>query len=165
MVSAVHRRDHREPVYAECVLSFLDHHGQICDLLVRCLRRARRLCLLLVSIVAYVVISLAYIPVEDLSHLIALRLLHRVTFGVGNIALVASVQSVFPAACRAEDNGYFPTATTVSTALGAFLAISLSQKCGLEAVSLAAAGMALMGLSTTSPCTPGATTETSARDR
>src|SRR5699024_3891266 len=57
----------------------------------------------------------------------------------GNTALVASVQSVIPESRRAEGNGYFSTATTVSTALGPFLAIWLSQKYGYEAVFLCAA--------------------------
>lgn len=106
--------------------------GKYLDLLGR-----RRL--LLVSMVAYVAVSLAYLLAHDLWFLIALRLIHGMTFGAGNTALVASVQSVIPQARRAEGNGYFSTATTVSTALGPFLAIWLSQRYGYDAVFLAAA--------------------------
>lgn len=90
--------------------------------------------LVLISMIGYIVIGIAYIPVTNLGLLIALRLLHGVAFGAGNTALVASVQSAIPAARRAEGNGYFATATTLSTAVGPFLAVWLSQNYGFESV-------------------------------
>lgn len=102
--------------------------------------------LVLYSMVGYIVIALAYIPVTNLWLLIVLRLLHGVAFGAGNTALVASVQSVIPAARRAEGNGYFATATTISTAIGPFLAVSLSQTYGFEFVFLLSAVMGGAGL-------------------
>lgn len=95
--------------------------------------------LLLQAMVAYVLVSLAYILVQDLWLLIALRLVHGVAFGAGNTALVASVQSIIPPTRRSEGNGYFSTATTVSTALGPFLAVTLSSRFGYDAVFVAAA--------------------------
>jgi len=102
--------------------------------------------LVVIAMVAYVAIGLAYIPVDGLGVLIALRLLHGVAFGAGNTALVASVQSVIPPARRAEGNGYFATATTLSTALGPFLAVWLGQHHGFGSVFLLSAAAGALGL-------------------
>lgn len=101
--------------------------------------------LILTAMVGYAVIGLAYIPATDLRLLIALRLLHGVAFGVGSTALVASVQGVIPPQRRAEGNGYFATATTLSTALGPFLAAWLSRVHGFESVFLFSAVMGVAG--------------------
>lgn len=103
--------------------------------------------LLVVSMVVYVLASLAYVPVHSLGLLIAVRIIHGVSFGAGNTALVASVQAVIPTSRRAEGNGYFATATTLSTALGPFLAVWLSREYSFTAVFLlgaACAGAALV---------------------
>lgn len=102
--------------------------------------------LVVISMIVYTVIGLAYIPVTNLWLLIVLRLLHGVAFGAGNTALVASVQGVIPSARRAEGNGYFATATTLSTALGPFFSVWLSQNYGFEAVFLVAAILGGLGL-------------------
>ncbi len=102
--------------------------------------------LVLISMVSYILIGIAYIPVSNLSVLILLRLAHGVAFGAGNTALVASIQSVIPSERRAEGNGYFATATTLSTALGPFLAVWLSQNYGFESVFLLAAALGGAGL-------------------
>lgn len=94
--------------------------------------------LLLVAMLGYVIISFLYIPAGSLWLLIALRLVHGLTFGVGNTALVASVQLVIPAERRAEGNGYFSVATTLSTAAGPFLAVVLTERYGYAAVFVAA---------------------------
>lgn len=102
--------------------------------------------LVLFAMIGYIIIGLAYIPVTNLGLLIALRLLHGVVFGAGSTALVASVQSVIPNARRSEGNGYFAMATTLSTALGPFLAVWLSQTFGFESVFLVSALMGGFGL-------------------
>jgi MFS family permease len=86
--------------------------------------------LLLVCMALFVVVGLAYLPVGDLTLLIVLRLVHGVAFGMGNTALVASIQSIIPGDRRAEGNGYFGTATTLATALGPLMGIWLSGQFG-----------------------------------
>lgn len=102
--------------------------------------------LVLISMAAYILIGLAYIPASNLYLLIALRLLHGVAFGAGNTALVASVQTAIPPARRAEGNGYFATATTLSTALGPFAAVWFAQNYGFELVFLLSAVLGAAGL-------------------
>ncbi len=98
--------------------------------------------LLVITMAVYVVMSLAYIPVGDLGLLIVVRLVHGFAFGAGNTALVASVQAVIPAQRRAEGNGYFATATTLSTAIGPFLAVWLSRNHGFTSVFVVATACA-----------------------
>lgn len=98
--------------------------------------------LLVATMIVYVLAGLAYIPVSDLGVLIAVRLVHGFAFGAGNTALVASVQAVIPAERRAEGNGYFATATTLSTAAGPFLAVWLSRTHGFTSVFLVATACA-----------------------
>lgn len=94
--------------------------------------------MLMAAMALLAVAGLAYIPVTDLTLLISLRIVHGVAFGVGNTALVASVQSVIPPTRRGEGNGFFSVATTVSTALGPFLALWLSRGAGFTMVFLLA---------------------------
>lgn len=101
--------------------------------------------LVLVAMFAYILIGFAYIPAGNLTLLITLRLLHGVAFGAGNTALVASVQSVIPHTRRAEGNGYFATATTLSTALGPFVAVMLSQTYGFSMVFVLSALLGVAG--------------------
>ena len=79
--------------------------------------------MLVLAMIVFTLAGLSYLPVEDLTLLIVVRLVHGVAFGAGNTALIASVQSIIPSARRAEGNGYFGTATTVATAGGPFLGV------------------------------------------
>ncbi|WP_029089609.1 MFS transporter [Brevibacterium album] len=88
--------------------------------------------LLIISMAVFAVAGIAYVPVGDFALLIVLRLVHGAAFGMGNTALVASIQSVIPGHRRAEGNGYFGTATTLATALGPFLGVWLSGRYGFE---------------------------------
>jgi len=102
--------------------------------------------LLVISMAVYVVASIAYIPVSHLWVLIVLRIIHGIAFGAGNTALVAAVQAIIPTPRRAEGNGYFGTATTLSTAMGPFLAVWLSQHVGFDAIFLLSTVCALGAL-------------------
>lgn len=95
--------------------------------------------ILFLAMVLLTLAGVAYIPVGDLTVLIALRIVHGVAFGVGNTALVASVQSVIPRTRLGEGNGFFSVATTFATALGPFLALWLATHAGFTLVFATAA--------------------------
>lgn len=95
--------------------------------------------MLTTAMILLTIAGLAYIPVTDLTVLIMLRIAHGVAFGAGNTALVASVQSVIPRSRRGEGNGFFSVATTISTALGPFLALWLADHLGFVMVFATAA--------------------------
>lgn len=102
--------------------------------------------LLVLSMVLYVVASVAYIPVSNLSLLIGLRIIHGLAFGAGNTAVVAGVQGIIPRTRRAEGNGYFGTASTISTAIGPFAAVYLSERFDFTMVFLASSACAVAAL-------------------
>lgn len=71
--------------------------------------------LALVSMIAFVALGAAYIPVDNIVVLIVIRLLHGATFGLNNTVVSAAVQTMIPAERRAEGTGYF--GMTVSLAM------------------------------------------------
>lgn len=83
---------------------------------------------LLVSFAAFTLFSFLYIPSDSLGMLLAVRLLHGVAFGAGNTAVTATVQAVIPPARRGEGTGYFSLSTSVSTAVGPFVAAVLAAR-------------------------------------
>src|SRR5699024_12523436 len=77
---------------------------------------------------------------------IAGRLVHGFAFGLGNTALMASIQSVIPSARRAEGNGYFGTATTIATAVGPFLGVTLAARFGFPSLFWVASACGLLAM-------------------
>jgi MFS family permease len=102
--------------------------------------------MLVLSMIVFTLAGLSYLPVDDLTLLIVVRLVHGVAFGAGNTALIASVQSIIPPARRAEGNGYFGTATTVATAGGPFLGVLLMESLGFDALFWAATAGGLVAM-------------------
>ncbi|GAA4285097.1 MFS transporter [Brevibacterium daeguense] len=100
---------------------------------------------LIVGVGASVAATLLYLPVDGLWTLIAVRILHGITFGTGHTAIMASVQSIIPEARRAEGTGYFSTSTTLAAALGPFLALFLIRDHGYEWLFIASASFSLIG--------------------
>lgn len=92
--------------------------------------------LLLVSLAIFVVTSILYIPSDSIWLLLIVRFVHGMAFGTGNTALATAVQSLIPPARRSEGTGYFGLSTTLSTALGPFLAVLMSASGNYTAVFL-----------------------------
>ena len=101
---------------------------------------------LALSLVVFVVASVAYLPVDDLTLLILLRFVHGLAFGTGNTAITASVMGLIPAHRRGEGIGYFGISSTLSTAAGPFLAVILLQEVGYDALFVFSAACSLAGL-------------------
>jgi MFS family permease len=98
------------------------------------------------SLVVFVFASVAYLPVDDLTVLLLLRLVHGIAFGTGNTAITASVMGLIPADRRGEGIGYFGISTTLATAAGPFLAVLLLQDVGYEALFVFSAACSVAGL-------------------
>ena len=81
--------------------------------------------ILLISLAAFVAVSLLYIPAGSLSLLLALRLVHGVAFGLANTAVTAGAQALIPSTRRSEGTGYFAVSTTLATAIGPLMAVLL----------------------------------------
>lgn len=80
---------------------------------------------LLISLTAFVAVSLLYIPAGSLTMLLALRLAHGVAFGLANTAVTAGAQALIPPSRRSEGTGYFAVSTTLATAVGPLMAVLL----------------------------------------
>ncbi|MGW6174181.1 MFS transporter [Arthrobacter sp. NPDC055138] len=80
---------------------------------------------LLISLAAFVAVSLLYIPAGSLTMLLALRLAHGVAFGLANTAVTAGAQALIPQSRRSEGTGYFAVSTTLATAIGPLMAVLL----------------------------------------
>ncbi|MFL4475041.1 MFS transporter [Paeniglutamicibacter sp. MACA_103] len=81
------------------------------------------------AVLALGVFSLAavcYIFSSTLLLLLIVRLVHGMAFGMANTAIATAVQSLIPQARRSEGTGYFGLSTTLSTAVGPFLAVLLA---------------------------------------
>lgn len=92
--------------------------------------------LLVISLSAFVLLSVLYIPTGSLTLLLLLRFAHGMSFGAGNTALSTAVQSLIPPARRSEGTGYFGLSTTLSTAAGPYLAVLFASSGNYTAVFL-----------------------------
>jgi MFS family permease len=101
---------------------------------------------LALSLAVFVLMSALYLPVNDLTLLIAVRFVHGVAFGTGNTAITASVIRLIPPARRSEGIGYFGISSTLSTAVGPFLAVLLADRADYSALFWFSAGCSLVGL-------------------
>ena len=90
------------------------------------LRTMGRKRLAILSLGLFALASVFYIFSSTLFLLLIVRLVHGVAFGMGNTAIATAVQSTIPPARRSEGTGYFGLSTTLSTAVGPFLAVLLS---------------------------------------
>lgn len=101
---------------------------------------------LLGALIVFVASSLLYIPVDRFALLLVVRFVHGIAFGAGNTALAASVMGLIPPSRRGEGTGYFGISITMATAVGPFLAVTLSNRIGHTALFVACAVFSVAGL-------------------
>lgn len=82
--------------------------------------------LTVISLCLFVLASVMYLFSGTLWLLLVVRFVHGMAFGAGNTAIATAVQSIIPSARRSEGTGYFGLSTTLSTAVGPFLAVLLA---------------------------------------
>lgn len=87
-----------------------------------------------------------YLPTASLPLLIAVRILHGFAYAFASTAVMAIVQSVIPAARRAEGTGFFALGTTLATAVGPALGLFLVGSFGYGTLLAAALGASTAGL-------------------
>lgn len=81
--------------------------------------------MLIISLAVFILISVAYIPANQLWLLLTLRLIHGMAFGAGNTALNAAIQGLIPPRRRSEGTGYFGLSMTLAAAVGPLIATVL----------------------------------------
>lgn len=87
-----------------------------------------------------------YLPTASLPLLIAVRILHGFAYAFASTAVMAIVQSVIPAARRAEGTGFFALGTTLATAVGPALGLFLAGSFSYGTLFAAALGASTAGL-------------------
>lgn len=101
------------------------------------------------SLILFLISSLSYIWVQDLSLLLVLRLIHGMAFGIANNAMSTAVMDLIPAARRGEGTGYYTLSATGSTAIGPFLGLFISQQAGFDMVFIACTLFAVVSIAAT----------------
>ena len=92
---------------------------------------------MLLGLAVFALAAAAYLFIDGLAVLFAVRVLHGIAFGFAHTAVGATVQSLIPASRRAEGTGYYGASATLATAIGPFAAVLLLDDYGATALFLA----------------------------
>ncbi|GAA3287042.1 MFS transporter [Nesterenkonia halobia] len=94
----------------------------------------------------YVLAGVAYLWVDSYPALIALRMVHGISFGFGQTALNAAVFALIPASRRGEGAGYYMLAVALPPAVGPMLTLQLTELFDFWAMFLATSAVSVVGL-------------------
>lgn len=100
----------------------------------------------LVTLVFFVLASVAYLVVDSYAVLILVRMVQGAAFGFGQTALNAGVFTLIPPSRRGEGAGYYLVANSLPQALGPLLGIQVSQSLGFPALFITATALAALAL-------------------
>nr|WP_255316804.1 MFS transporter [Nesterenkonia sp. Act20] len=100
----------------------------------------------LVTLVFFVLASVAYLVVDSYAVLILVRMVQGAAFGFGQTALNAGVFTLIPPSRRGEGAGYYLVANSLPQALGPLLGIQVSQSLGFPALFITASALAALAL-------------------
>ncbi len=92
------------------------------------------------------VLSLAYFVNFDIWTLLAIRLLHGISYGIASTAIGTISASIIPSERKGEGIGYYALSITLGAAVGPFLGMFLAQHGGPTAFFLADIVVALLGI-------------------
>ncbi|WP_157612490.1 MFS transporter [Ruania albidiflava] len=101
-----------------------------------------------IALVVFTLAAVAYFAADSLGTLIAVRVVHGMSFGTAHTSISAIAQSLIPASRRAEGTGYFGASSTLATAVGPFIAVLLLSDHGgpgLFVTAVAGGLLALLG--------------------
>lgn len=101
---------------------------------------------ILACLFIYVLAGLAYLWVDSYEALIALRVVHGISFGFGQTALNAAVFALIPAGRRGEGAGYYMLAVALPPAIGPMLTLQLTQHLGFWAMFVGTSVISVIGL-------------------
>jgi MFS family permease len=105
---------------------------------------ARRV--LLAGLALFLLAGLAYLVVDRVELLLAVRVLHGIGMGAAHTAVSTAVMSALPVARRAEGTGYFAAGSNVGAALGPLVALTVGRTAGPQAVFLLATAVSVLAL-------------------
>src|SRR5699024_5806506 len=94
---------------------------------------------LLVGLAVFVAMWLAYLQVDSLSLLLAVRFVHGAAFGLVSTAATTLAQSAIPAARRGEGTGYYAMSVPFASGIGPLLALWLIDRWDYQALFVTSA--------------------------
>ncbi|MFD5867778.1 MFS transporter [Corynebacterium sp. NPDC060344] len=102
--------------------------------------------IMLVALAVTVAACALYLPDGSFVMLIAVRIIHGVAYAFASTATMTIVQSVIPAARRAEGTGYFALGSTLATAVGPALGLFVVRHFDYSTLFLGALAVTVAGL-------------------
>ncbi|AFC32481.1 Quinolone resistance protein, major facilitator family transporter [Paenibacillus mucilaginosus 3016] len=102
--------------------------------------------LLLTALVLYMICSALYLTVHSLTALLALRVLHGVSFGIAATATSAIAVDRVPAARKGEGVGYFSLFMSLAMVVGPYLGLMFTGSFSYTVLFAACAVLALLAL-------------------
>ncbi|SHJ65843.1 MFS transporter [Parasporobacterium paucivorans] len=83
--------------------------------------------LLFTALILFLLASLSYFPADKLNLLLAVRFVHGAAFGAASTAMATAIMDIIPNERRGEGTGYYSLSVTLSSAIGPFLGLFISQ--------------------------------------
>lgn len=100
--------------------------------------------LLYTSLIFFLIGSLSYFPVQNLTLLLLVRFLHGVAFGFLNTALSTICLDAIPTERRGEGTGYFSLSSTGATAVGPFIGVIVATHAGYDVMFVVCTGFSVI---------------------
>lgn len=102
--------------------------------------------LLYSSIVVFIVTTILYLIINDLTLLLIDRFMHGASIGVAATVIATVMTSSIPIERSGEGIGYFSMSVTISTAVGPFIAMLIVQQSGYNAAFFMCVIFAIIGM-------------------
>lgn len=102
--------------------------------------------IMLGSLAVIVAACAAYMWSASLPMLIAVRVIHGLTYAFASTAVMATAQKAIPSSRRAEGTGYISLGTTLATAIGPALGLTLIGSVGYGVLFGTSLGLSIVGL-------------------
>lgn len=93
--------------------------------------------LLFAGLILFVIASISYFFADNLNILLVVRFIHGAVLGIAGTAMATTVMSIIPNERRGEGTGYYSLSITLSSAMGPFLGLFITQHADYNAVFIA----------------------------
>ncbi len=90
--------------------------------------------LLYSSLTLFLIASILYFLVDNLSLLLLVRFIHGAAFGVASTVMATAVMNIIPTERRGEGTSYYSLSTPLATAVGPFLGILIMQHADFDMI-------------------------------
>ncbi|PAS93461.1 MAG: MFS transporter [Candidatus Dactylopiibacterium carminicum] len=100
--------------------------------------------MLVISAIAFTLMTMPYHFIQDMATLIGIRLLHGIALGVAGTAVGSIMAYSIPPARKGEGVGYFSLSTTFASAIGPFLGLFLMNHAGFGVIFIACSAASLL---------------------